>query len=74
MARLAAHGIETFRFGASSSYKPDPSEFPATGALRDDILCLPVHQHLGSGDIEYLAEMFREAVRSAHCLQTVPAR
>jgi perosamine synthetase len=64
MAQLAAHGIETFRFGASSPHKLDPNEFPEAAMLRERILCLPVHQGLGSSDIEYMGKTFREAVRN----------
>jgi dTDP-4-amino-4,6-dideoxygalactose transaminase len=73
MGRLAARGIETFRFGASSRYELDPGEFPGAATLRETILCLPVHQDLETNDIEYVAGMFREAVRPVPCFQTVRA-
>jgi dTDP-4-amino-4,6-dideoxygalactose transaminase len=74
MERLAARGVETFRFGASSPYKLDPGEFPDTATLRDGILCLPVHQDLEANEIEYLAGMFREASLPTASLQAVRAR
>ena len=71
MARMATGGIETFRFGASSPHRLDPNDFPEAAALREGILCLPVHQDLGANDIGLIARTFREAVKTVYAPQTV---
>jgi perosamine synthetase len=64
MAQLASRGIETFRFGASSPYHLDPTEFPEAATLRDHIVCLPIHQDLERQHLERIAIAFRESVMS----------
>jgi perosamine synthetase len=65
MRQLAAAGVESFRFGASSSCRlggsEDESEFSGITRLRDSILCLPIHQDLNLNDAYYIAQAFRRA-------------
>jgi dTDP-4-amino-4,6-dideoxygalactose transaminase len=64
MARMMSNGVETFRFGASSSHELDAREFPESSTLRDKILCLPIHQDLEYSDIERIGTTFRKALNA----------
>jgi dTDP-4-amino-4,6-dideoxygalactose transaminase len=74
MRRLASAGIESFRFGASSPYRVDAGEFPATAKLRDSILCLPIHQDLDGADLCFLADRFRRAAHDCELSEVSHAR
>jgi dTDP-4-amino-4,6-dideoxygalactose transaminase len=53
---LGEHGIDPYAFGASPHLSLPESEVRATARVRDRILGLPVHQGLGSSDVEFIAE------------------
>lgn len=59
LLRLQAQGIATFVFGMFRHPALDPARFPETRRLRDEILCLPVHQDLRDGDVERIANVLR---------------
>lgn len=56
MQWLRDQGIETFRFGAVPHRLLDLAAFPDAARLRDQILCLPVHQQLSEASVERIAE------------------
>jgi perosamine synthetase len=64
MKDLNARGVETFVFGAYSHPRLDTAAFPETARLRDEILCLPIHDQLGEAQLRHIAAAF-EAVSGA---------
>ena len=56
MAELRAKGVETFRFGATPHPKLDIELRSETAHLRDNILCLPVHDQIIVSDVERIAD------------------
>jgi dTDP-4-amino-4,6-dideoxygalactose transaminase len=59
MAALRRQGVETFRFGAAPHPTLDGELLHETARLRDDILCLPVHDQITDGDVEQMAKIVR---------------
>ena len=58
-AALREKGIETYVFGAWRHPRLDTPAPSEAGALRDEILCLPVHQQLTAEQIDRIAETAR---------------
>ncbi len=56
---LQAHSVETFIFGMFHHPAMDDDRFPESRRLREDILCLPVHQNLDEDDLRRLATLLR---------------
>lgn len=56
---LQAHSIETFIFGMFHHPTMEASQFPESRPLRDEILCLPVHQNLNEDDLRRMAVLLR---------------
>jgi dTDP-4-amino-4,6-dideoxygalactose transaminase len=61
MKDLNALGVETFVFGAYPHPRLDTAAFPETARLRDEMLCLPIHDQLGEAQLRHIAAAF-EAV------------
>jgi len=59
MAALHREGLETFRFGATPHPTLDGKLLHETARLREDILCLPVHDQITDGDLEQMARIVR---------------
>jgi perosamine synthetase len=59
MAALHWQGVETFRFGATPHPALDGELLRETARLRDNILCLPVHDQIAHGDVEEMARIVR---------------
>jgi perosamine synthetase len=59
---LMTKGIETFVFGAFPHPGLDTSAFPETQPMRDEILCLPVHQELGDRHMEQIVAAIAPAL------------
>ena len=59
MAALHRQRIETFRFGAKPHPTLDGELLYETARLREDILCLPVHDQILDGDLEQMAKILR---------------
>jgi dTDP-4-amino-4,6-dideoxygalactose transaminase len=57
LLRLQAAGVETFLFGLFHHPALDPGCFPEAGLLREEILCLPIHQDLGETDLDRMAAL-----------------
>lgn len=57
LVRLQADGVETFVFGMFHHPGLDPAGFPEARALREEILCLPIHQDLDEADLDRLAAL-----------------
>jgi perosamine synthetase len=57
--KLFAARIEPFIFGMFHHPAMAPDDFPESRAMRDDILCLPIHQDLGDADIDRVASLLR---------------
>ena len=72
MKRMADGGVETFRFGASSAHRVDGGEFRETLSLRNQLLCLPIHQDLGVDEIKAIAGEFARALAESERRTQVP--
>ncbi|MEA2720298.1 MAG: perosamine synthetase [Candidatus Eremiobacteraeota bacterium] len=59
LLRLQAARIAPFIFGMFHHPAMDAARFPATRRLRENLLCLPVHQDLGARDVERIAAVLR---------------
>jgi perosamine synthetase len=59
MTALRRRGVETFRFGAAPHPELDAELRVEATPLRDNILCLPVHDQITDGDIEEMARIVR---------------
>jgi hypothetical protein len=59
---LRGQGIETFAFAAFPHPRLDSAEFADADRLRDEIVCLPVHQGLSATQVEYLAAAARSLI------------
>jgi dTDP-4-amino-4,6-dideoxygalactose transaminase len=57
LVRLQRQRVETFVFGLFAHPAMDAGDFPEAAALRDHVLCLPVHHDLAAGDLERVAEL-----------------
>jgi hypothetical protein len=64
LARLHARGIDAVDFWSTGDPACDAGEFPEVARLRREILELPCHQSLDDDDVDFVAEAFREALRS----------
>jgi dTDP-4-amino-4,6-dideoxygalactose transaminase len=62
MDRMAARGVETFRFGASPHPRLDPEAYPEAAILRSSIVGLPVHSGLKPEDPESIARALEYAL------------
>lgn len=58
-ATLHSRGVETYRFGATPHPQFDSATGEETGGMRDNILCLPVHQQITDSDVEKLSRILR---------------
>ena len=58
-ATLHSRGVETYRFGATPHPQLDSASGEEAGAMRDNILCLPVHQQITDSDVEKLSMILR---------------
>lgn len=65
LLRLQAAGVETFLFGMFHHPAMHAAAFPETRALREDLLCLPVHQDLGEADLDRLAALLTPLLANA---------
>ena len=59
MAELRVRGVETFRFGATPHPKLDIELRSEAAHLRDNILCLPVHDQIIESDVERIAMILK---------------
>jgi dTDP-4-amino-4,6-dideoxygalactose transaminase len=57
LVRLQLAQVEPFIFGMFNHPAMDPLRFPASRQLREEILCLPVHQNLDAEDLKRLASL-----------------
>jgi len=57
VAKLECHNIETFVFGAEAHPAMVAEDFPETHTLRNNILCLPVHQYLRESQMMHLTSV-----------------
>ncbi len=65
LLRLQAHGIAPFIFGMFHHPALDAARFPESRRLRDELLCLPVHQGLDEADVERIAAALRPLLADA---------
>ena len=63
--KLFAARVEPFIFGMFHHPSMTPDAFPESRAMREDILCLPVHQDLGDADVDRVASLLRPLLRNA---------
>jgi dTDP-4-amino-4,6-dideoxygalactose transaminase len=59
LVRLQANSVETFIFGMFHHPAMDARLFPESRRLREEILCLPVHQNLDADDLKRMAALLR---------------
>jgi dTDP-4-amino-4,6-dideoxygalactose transaminase len=57
LLRLQAAGVEPFLFGIFHHPDLDVAAFPEARVLREEILCLPIHQDLAETDLDRLAAL-----------------
>ncbi|MDT4952407.1 MAG: perosamine synthetase [Acidobacteriota bacterium] len=57
LVRLQAAQVETFIFGMFNHPAMDTAQFPESRCLREEILCLPVHQNLDDQDMKRMASL-----------------
>jgi dTDP-4-amino-4,6-dideoxygalactose transaminase len=57
LVRLQAAQVETFIFGMFNHPAMDTGGFPESRSLREEILCLPVHQNLDERDLKRMASL-----------------
>lgn len=57
LVRLQRAGVGTFVFGMFAHPAMDVAGFPEAAALRDDVLCLPIHHDLDARDLGRVAEL-----------------
>lgn len=57
LIKLQAALVETFIFGMFNHPAMDTGRFPESRRLREEILCLPVHQNLDECDLERIASL-----------------
>jgi dTDP-4-amino-4,6-dideoxygalactose transaminase len=60
---LFAARVEPFIFGMFHHPAMAPDDFPESRTMRDDILCLPVHQDLGDADVDRVASLVLPLLR-----------
>lgn len=68
MAKLKARNIETFVFGGFAHPLMEHDERPGHHRLRENILCLPIHQGLGPAHLQYLIQTLGPLL-GAHVLE-----
>ena len=61
MAALHLQGVETFRFGTTPHPTLDGELLHETARLRDNILCLPVHDQIAQGHVEEMARIVKSS-------------
>jgi hypothetical protein len=64
MRQLRRAGVETFRFGAVPHALLPPVAAREAAALRDEILCLPVHQDLSDAQVARIGSLVRDSLVS----------
>jgi dTDP-4-amino-4,6-dideoxygalactose transaminase len=64
MATLADSGVETFVFGEFPHPLLPQDEYPEAKRMRDNILCLPLHQRLSVADLQHIARAVERALDS----------
>ncbi|MEA2344733.1 MAG: hypothetical protein QOF63_2902, partial [Thermoanaerobaculia bacterium] len=57
--KLFAARVEPFIFGMFHHPSMPADAFSETRKMRDEILCLPIHQDLGDADVDRLATLAR---------------
>lgn len=57
--KLFAARVEPFIFGMFHHPSMRIEDFPESGKMRDEILCLPIHQDLGDADVDRVAKLVR---------------
>lgn len=62
MEALRGQGVETFAFGACRHPRLNAAEFQDADCLRNEIVCLPVHQGLTAARVEHIAAAARPLV------------
>jgi perosamine synthetase len=65
LLRLQAARVETFIFGMFNHPAMHTDRFPESRRLREEILCLPVHQNLDGHDLERMALLLRPLLAAA---------
>ena len=63
--KLFAGRVEPFIFGMFHHPAMAVDAFPESRAMRDDILCLPIHQDLSDADVDRVASLVRPLLRDA---------
>ncbi|HSY51641.1 MAG TPA: DegT/DnrJ/EryC1/StrS family aminotransferase [Thermoanaerobaculia bacterium] len=61
--KLFAARVEPFIFGMFHYPAMPVDAFPESRTMRDEILCLPIHQDLGDADIDRVASLVRPLLR-----------
>ena len=64
LVRLQASSVEPFIFGMFQHPAMDDSRFPESQRLREEILCLPVHQDLDEDDLKRMAMLLRPLLKA----------
>jgi dTDP-4-amino-4,6-dideoxygalactose transaminase len=64
LVRLQANSVEPFIFGMFQHPAMDDSRFPESQRLREEILCLPVHQDLDEDDLKRMAMLLRPLLKA----------
>ncbi len=57
---LSDHGIETFIFGKKLHNLLPKEQCPVAWAYSDELLCLPIHQDMNPGNIEYILKVLED--------------
>ena len=63
---LRSQRVETFRFGAAPHPRLDGELRLEAAQMRDNILCLPVHDQIADGDVEKMSRILRPLLASHH--------
>ena len=66
---LRSQGLETFRFGAAPHPQLDGELRLEAAPMRDNILCLPVHDQITNGDVEKMGRILRPLLPRHHFSQ-----
>lgn len=64
LVSLQAHAVETFIFGMFHHPAMEAGRFPESRPLREEILCLPVHQNLGEAELRRMAALLRPLLKA----------
>jgi len=57
LSRLSEYNIETFVFGKYAHPRMKEALYPEAGVLREEILCLPMHQYMDELQLAHLVEV-----------------